>query len=71
MTQKQLDALKELGFTYANEYYSLRIRTTIMSAVVISVDDKNIVISIKGNWVNSYPFTLTKLREIVSKLEKL
>lgn len=81
MTQKQIDTLKELGFIRGQvriihkDQFLKKINTKIMGLVIVAIN---------GTWISVYchsknqplcvsevPFTLTKLREIVGKLEKL
>lgn len=70
MTQKQIDTLKELGFKKNVTIYTRLFRTKVLDFVIVSVDSKHIEIVVKTPVIKT-PFTLTKLREIVGKLEKL
>ena len=71
MTQKQIDALKELGFDCIPDgFYIKKIRTLLFGWVNIRIENGCIMIFMR-EFVSSHPFTLTKLREIVGKLEKL
>jgi len=76
MTQKQIDTLKELGFKECGEddikHHSRVFNTVDIGLIVITLDEDAIAVSnAKGQLMKAHKFTLTKLREIVGKLEKL
>jgi len=71
MTQKQIDTLKELGFKELKKDSWIRISSsTIIPLMVIMATEDGIAITALDKR-REHPFTLTKLREIVTKLEKL
>ena len=72
MTQKQIDTLKELGFKRKNnnEYYKT-INTRILGRFLIIVRFDLVHITKSEILIRTHHLTLTKLREIVTKLEKL
>lgn len=76
MTQKQIDTLKELKFKEFGEddikYHSRVFNTVDIGLIVVTLDKDAIAVSnAKGQLMKAHIFTLTKLREIVTKLEKL
>lgn len=72
MTQKQIDTLRELGFKRKNnnQYYKT-INTRVLGKFLVTVSFDLVHITKSGTLIRTHSFTLTKLREIVSKLEKL
>ena len=71
MTQRQIDTLKELGFKeYDNGVYEIIFNTDALSLIRVSVDREFFTVSC-GKYFKKHPFTISKLRKIVSKLEKL
>lgn len=71
MTPKQINTLKELGFKERRLfYYVKKWYSDILGWVEIHVVPNIFTIYI-NNRRTDFNFTLTKLREIVTKLEKL
>jgi len=74
MTQKQIDTLNDLGFKVdEGEGYYFRVFKTVDFGIMEVYIDEGVITTAVGasTILKSHPFTLTKLREIVSKLEKL